>query len=279
MGEDALQRFIAELLRPLVALWLTMCRRRRFVGADQFIYLVEGDTKQRVAPDVYVLAGVDPDLAPPCWKLWELPEGPAFALEIASQNFRKDYDTVPADYARMGTRELVIFDPKVTSRSRVRIRWQVYRHIERRGWRLVEKSNEDRVYSRELGCWLRMVGEGAALRLRLATGPRGDVLLPTEAEVAQAERTRRAIAEAQAQAERSARQAAEELARTETQRATGEAQRAEAEAQRATVEAQRAEAEAQRAQSAEEARVAAEQEVERLRAELARLKGTPQQTR
>ena len=41
MGEDALQRFIAELLRPLVAMWLAMCGRRCFVGADQFVYLVQ----------------------------------------------------------------------------------------------------------------------------------------------------------------------------------------------------------------------------------------------
>ena len=86
MGEDALQRFIAELLRPLVAMWVAMCHRRCFVGADQFIYLEEGNNKLRVAPDVYVLPEVAPDVAPPCWKLWELDAPPSFALEIVSRD-------------------------------------------------------------------------------------------------------------------------------------------------------------------------------------------------
>ena len=83
MGEDALQRFIAELLRPLIATWLATSGRRSFVGADQFLYFVEGDPRQRVAPDVYVMPGVDPGLAPPCWKLWELDAPPSFALDLA----------------------------------------------------------------------------------------------------------------------------------------------------------------------------------------------------
>jgi Uma2 family endonuclease len=276
MGEDALQRFIAEFLRPLVAMWLAMCGRRCFVGADQFIYLVEGDTRQRVAPDVYVLPGAAPDAAPPCWKLWELSAPPAFALEIVSKNHQKDYETLPPLYGKMGARELVVFDPRVTARSRVRIRWHVYRRLGRSGWRLVERSNEDRVYSRELGCWLRAVGDGPRLRLRLATDTRGDVLLPTEAEKARAALT---IAEAQAGAERAARQRAEEEARTEALRAQSEAQRAESEAQRAESEALRAEQEALRATREVTAREEAEQELAQLRAELARLRSDPKRSR
>ncbi len=182
MGEDALQRFIAELLRPMIARWYEERGRRLFVGADQFIYLVEGDPTQRIAPDVYVLPGVDPDAAPPCWKRWELPNGPSLAIEIVSRDFHKDYEDAPVDYARLDTRELVIFDPKVTPRSRARVRWQVYRRVGARGFRLVEKSNEDRVFSKELGCFLRVVGDGPAARLRLATGERGDALVPTAVE-------------------------------------------------------------------------------------------------
>ena len=102
MGEDALQRFIAELLRPLIAAWLLALGRRLFVGADQFIYIVEGDPTQRIAPDIYVLPEVDPDSAPKCWKRWEIPEGPSFALEIVSTDYQKDYDDAPVDYARLG---------------------------------------------------------------------------------------------------------------------------------------------------------------------------------
>jgi hypothetical protein len=37
-----------------------------------------------------------------------------------------------------------------------------------------------------LGCWLRSVGSGSALRIRLAEGSRGDALVPTEAEAERA---------------------------------------------------------------------------------------------
>ncbi len=215
MGEDALQRFIAELIRPLIAAWLASQGRRLFVGADQFFYLVEGDPTQRIAPDVYVLPKVDPDCAPSCWKRWEIPEGPSFAVEIVSGDFHKDYDDAPVDYARLGTKELVIFDPRVTPRSRKRVRWQVYRRVGKRGFRLVEKSNEDRIYARELGCFLRVVGTRAAMRLRLATGERGDTIVPTPEERLSAE--------------------------LEGQRAELEGQRAELEGQRAELEGQRAE--------------------------------------
>ncbi len=259
MGEDALQRFIAELLRPLVAKWLATSGRRTFVGADQFLYFVEGDPKQRVAPDVYVMPGVDPGLAPPCWKLWELDAPPSFALEIVSQNHRKDYEKLPPVYGRIGVRELVIFDPRATARSRVRVRWQVWRREGARGWKLVERSMADRIESRELGCWLRAVGDGSALRLRLAIGRGGDSLLPTDAELAETEHIRRAVAEAQAAAERLARQQAEQVARDVAERANTEARRANTEAERAARETQRA--------------AHAEAELARVQAELARLRG------
>ncbi|HEY2408924.1 MAG TPA: Uma2 family endonuclease, partial [Polyangiaceae bacterium] len=40
----------------------------------------------------------------------------------------------------------------------------------------------DRVRSRELGCYLRAVGEGSALRLRIASGARGRTLFATPEE-------------------------------------------------------------------------------------------------
>lgn len=198
MAEDALQRFIAELIRPLIAAWLASQGRRLFVGADQFFYLVEGDPTQRISPDVYVLPKVDPACAPSCWKRWEIPEGPSFALEIVSEDFHKDYDDAPVQYARLGTKELVIFDPRVTPRSRKRVRWQVYRRVGKRGFRLVEKSNEDRIYARELGCFIRVVGTRAAMRLRLASGEAGDAIVPTPEERLSAEvEAQRAEVEAQ----------------------------------------------------------------------------------
>jgi hypothetical protein len=50
MGEDFLQRAIAEALRPLIARWFKSRRVKAFTGADQFLYWVEGDPTRRVAP-------------------------------------------------------------------------------------------------------------------------------------------------------------------------------------------------------------------------------------
>ena len=68
----------------------------------------------------------------------------------------------------------------------------------------VVATDADRVRSAVLGCWLRAVGEGDTVRVRLATGLRGDDLVPSDAEraaavdrSAQEERRRREHAEAE----------------------------------------------------------------------------------
>jgi hypothetical protein len=143
----------------------------------------------------------------------------------------------------MGCKELILFDPGATVRSRRRVRWQIFRPVRGRGFVRVASSMEARVRSTVLDAWLVRVLDKGRPRLRLATGPRGETLLPTADEGEAAEKTIRAITETQAAAERTARQRAESEAR-------GEAARAQAEAARADE---------------------AVREVERLRAELARL--------
>lgn len=107
----------------------------------------------------------------------------------------------------------MIFDPWATAKSRKRARWQVFRRVARKGLVCVETSMEDRVQSRSLGAWLRRVDVGGHTRLRIGYGERGEELVPTDEEVAEAERTVRRVIEAQANAERLARQTAEEHAR------------------------------------------------------------------
>ena len=63
MGEHEIHRLIAELLRPLMDRFLVEKRRPAHVGADQFIYWEEGNPTRRLAPDVYVLPGVDRSIA------------------------------------------------------------------------------------------------------------------------------------------------------------------------------------------------------------------------
>lgn len=197
MGESTLQRLITELFRPLLARFLAEAQRgpRPFVGADQFIYYIKGNPKAVVAPDVYVMPGVEPDITPRCWKTWETGVAPSFALEIMSEiDDLKDVAHAPQRHDELGTRELVVFDPYVDVESG-RTRFRVHRRDERGSLVVVEATNRDRVESRELGCFLRAVGEGSALRLRIATGPTGDVIVPTDNERATLEAERAAIAE------------------------------------------------------------------------------------
>jgi hypothetical protein len=59
MGESILQVFIRQLLRPLIERYLRERGVRAFVGANQFFYYNQDDISQRVAPDVYVLPGIE----------------------------------------------------------------------------------------------------------------------------------------------------------------------------------------------------------------------------
>jgi hypothetical protein len=75
---------------------------------------------------------------------------------------------------RARVRELILFDPDGAKGERVR--WQVFRRRQGK-LQLVQATHDDRVRSGVLRCWLRATGEGADLRVRLATGARGDDLV------------------------------------------------------------------------------------------------------
>ncbi|HET9958817.1 MAG TPA: Uma2 family endonuclease, partial [Polyangiaceae bacterium] len=208
LGEDILQRWIMELLRPLIERWLVTRGSPSFVGADQFIYFDARQPAKRVAPDIYVLPGVALDTDVQSWKTWEARVVPSFALEVCSQDWRKDYEAAPALHEQIGTQELIIFDPRYEARSDG-LRFQRY---ERVGDRLLrrETTSEDRVPSRSLGCYLRLVGSGMHQRLRLALHPDGEHLFPTGEEAERlAKEAERLAKEAERQAKEAERQAKE----------------------------------------------------------------------
>lgn len=185
MGEHELQTYMRELLRPLLARFLAERGIRAHVGSDQFIYWVQYRPSSCVAPDLYVLPGVPQEIAIPCWKVWE--NGgivPSFALELASRDIRKDYVDAPRRYEALGVDELVIFDPAA---GRRRVEWQVLRRVNDE-LHIVERTNADRVWSRALGCWLRKVGSGDTVRIRIGIGPGGEELYPTVEDLAERER-------------------------------------------------------------------------------------------
>jgi len=201
-----LQRWILEVLRPLLQSWLTRRGTKAFVGADQFIYWRQHDPHARIAPDLYVLPGVDPHTRVRTWKLWQDRVVPSFTLEVASQDWEKDYTDAPERYRELGVPEVVIFDPGCDEHADG-VRWQVFRRVGKRGLVRVEASRGDCVRSKALRCWLRAVGEGHDTRLRIAVGPRGEELVPTVEEEKEAERTAK-------EAERAAKEAALAQVRT-----------------------------------------------------------------
>jgi Uma2 family endonuclease len=207
-GEGELQRLITEMLRPLLAEVLASRGVLAHVGADQFLYYVEGQPTERIAPDIYVLPDVPPSQIQPSWRIWELARPPALVVEVVSRDVAKDYEDVPVACDRMGVEELVIFDPeaplapgRVVRRDLERVRFQVFRRAGARLARVVA-TNDDRVESTWLGAHLRAIGEGTGVRLRIGTGPDGEALFPTAAERADSEAARAEAEAARAEAER-----------------------------------------------------------------------------
>jgi len=261
LGQDTLQLLILELLRPLVERWYRVFGKPTFVGSDQFIYYKIFHPERVVAPDLYVLPGVPPGRRIKSWKVWKKGIVPSFALEVvASKDPDKDYREAVTRYAELGVSELVLFDPD-HELSEDRVRWQRYRKLKRRGFARVEASNADRIKSHVLGCFLRVVGEGDAARVRLFTGPEGDEIFPTQ------EEAERAAKEAALAAKEAA------LAANEQERAAKEAALAANERERAAKEAALAAAGQERA--AKEAALARVAELEALLAKKGRSVGTP----
>jgi hypothetical protein len=152
-------------------------------------------------------------------------------MQYASNDATRDRSG--AVQARLGTRELVVYDPEGRGK-RDRNVWRVHRR-RRDGFYLVTASDEDRVRSEALGCWLRIVGRGDARRVRVATGRHGENLVPTPEELAERARAaaRAAMAERDAAAaQRDAAAAERDAARRERDTATAERNAALAELER-----------------------------------------------
>ncbi len=203
VGEGSLQRFISEELRRLIEAWLASRETHMFVGAHQVFYWKQFDPSESVTPDVYLLPKTSVGTQVGAWKVWETGHVPSFAFFLAGVDVHKDYLRSPAKYARLGVEELIVFDPDYAD-DVDRVRFQVFRRS-KKGLLRVEATNADRVRSKVLGCFLRAVGQGGEVRVRVATGKDGDTLLPTEKEAlasAEAERERAEAERERAEAER-----------------------------------------------------------------------------
>ena len=81
------------------------------VEGNRLLYYVEGDTRSRVAPDVFVVFGV-PKRRRRFYLLWEEGKAPDFVLEVTSRSTRWIDRGFKRDlYARLGVGEYWLFDP------------------------------------------------------------------------------------------------------------------------------------------------------------------------
>ncbi len=83
-------------------------RRDVYVSGDLLIYYEEGNPRVSIAPDVFVVFGVE-KRERLNYKLWEEGRAPSFVLEVASPSTRDDLGR--SGYARLGVREYWQYDP------------------------------------------------------------------------------------------------------------------------------------------------------------------------
>ena len=201
-----------------------------YVSADLLIYYEEGNPRVSVAPDVFVVFGVE-DRMRGNYKVWEEGKGPDFVLEVASPGtWREDVGRKRSVYARLGVREYFLYDP---TGEHLTPRLQGHRLEDGVYERLSAVESIDRTLamrSEVLGLEIRAKGRGEMRFHDPATGE--DLLSHGEEHAARLkEATARRAAELRVDREASARRAAElRVHREASARRAAEARIAELEA-------------------------------------------------
>jgi Uma2 family endonuclease len=198
VAESCEQGEIIKVLRSsLEQLVLLRGWKRVFVGADNYFAWDRAHPMVRVSPDVYLLDD-PPARLPKMWRTW-IPGSrpPRWALEIVSEDWRKDYDEDPRKYEALGCLELAVFDPDAamgSTRVRRRVALTIYRRTAE-GKLATAYAGPGPALSHELGVWLVPSRAGYSARLRLSEDRAGKRIIPTFEEGLEAERALRQAAE------------------------------------------------------------------------------------
>ena len=202
-----------------------------------FIYYEEGNPRVSIAPDVFVVFGVE-KRERLNYKLWEERRAPAFVLEVASPStWREDVGRKRSVYARLGVREYWQYDP-------------LGEHLPARlqGERLTRAGYMRQPVTTALDGTLTLLSETLGLELRAAPGremrfrdPATGRVLGSHDEEAEG---RLEEAAARVAAETRAATAETQVAVAETQVAAAETRAAAAETRAAAAETRAAELEA-----------------------------------
>ena len=232
------------------------------VGLDTFIYYREGEPDKSVAPDVYIVFGVDRMTLRKSFYTWKEGAVPAVVFEFLSDSTANQdrHEKVCLYLIDMGVEEYFIHQPAMTEPS------------EFRGWRrdpsgaIVEMAPDEQggLFSESLNLWLRWEARENDVRLLRPYLPDGTPITTSMEEHHLRVEAEEIAVEAEARAVEAQEIAAEEaeLRRAETRRRQEETRRRQEAETLAREEAQRRQEEAQRRQEAEA-------ELERLRAQLA----------
>ena len=104
---------LAAILYAVSALRVYFAARADvYVSGDLLIYYEEGNPRVAVAPDAFVVFGVE-DRVRMNYKVWEEGKGPEFVLEVASRStWREDVGRKLGVYAELGVTEYFLYDPR-----------------------------------------------------------------------------------------------------------------------------------------------------------------------
>jgi len=144
-----------------------------YVGANQFLYYVEGDPRRVVAPDLFVVRGVPKLPARGTYKLWKEGRPPCLVVEVTSASTRdEDLKTKRECYERLGVDEYFLFDP---FGDYLNPRLQGYRLVKGR-YQQAPLEADGSLLSRTTEILFRIEGE----RLRLVEAATGQAILRDE---------------------------------------------------------------------------------------------------
>ena len=109
MAESDLHREIMFYIIHLLQRWFR--GQRVYVSGNLLLYYEEGNPRKSVAPDCFVVWGVEPRRRL-IYKLWEEGKGPQVVFEVSSKSTkREDLGQKMRLYASLGVQEYYLYDP------------------------------------------------------------------------------------------------------------------------------------------------------------------------
>jgi Uma2 family endonuclease len=106
----------SDLHRDLMVYIINLLRRyfagqRVYVSGNLLLYYEEGNPRKSVAPDCFVVWGVEPHRRN-VYKLWEEGQGPKVVFEVTSKTTRREDQRAKMWlYAQLGVQEYYLYDP------------------------------------------------------------------------------------------------------------------------------------------------------------------------